>query len=355
MRGAAFRVQNVGRWLILVSCVGAVAVGCGGDESNDAPASSPLLETTPLDPGEECDAGGQRVRAGSDRNGDAKLQDSEVTDELVICNGAPGADGADGLPGPQGRDGQDGKNGKDGQDGDQGEKGDTGAQGTSSLLKLTPVAAGAPCCAGGVRLETGLDTNGNGVLDPSEVDATQTQHVCNAAPDGVTYCKHLFVTAETYTGDLGGVTGADAKCNSDANKPNDSNYKALLVDGSARRACTSPHCSDGGLDEHLDWVLTPNTGYYRADGTTLIAKANTLGLWPFPLSNTYDLPENSPGLTAVWTGLYENWQVGGGTCLGWSTESIVGTYGLRDERSLGAIHQGDYPCSTQLPLVCVEQ
>ena len=49
--------------------------------------------------------------------------------------------------------------------------------------------------------------------------------------------KKIFVTASTYTGDLRtggvgtGIVGADAKCNSDSNKPGTGNYKDMLVDG----------------------------------------------------------------------------------------------------------------------------
>jgi hypothetical protein len=205
-------------WWFLVACVGGLSVGCGGDDSDDSKSAlPPLLVATPLAPGAECVAGGQRVRAGFDRNGDAELQDSEVTDELVICNGEPGSDGP---KGPSGEPGHDGDQGDKGDQGEPGDKGEPGEKSVSSLLKLTSVAAGVPCCAGGVRLETGLDLNGNGALDSSEVDAAQTQHVCNPAPDGVTYCKHLFITAESYTGNLGGIAGADEKCKSDPNKPN---------------------------------------------------------------------------------------------------------------------------------------
>lgn len=47
----------------------------------------------------------------------------------------------------------------------------------SSLLSLTPEAAGEHCAAGGTRIESGLDANGNGALDGSEVSSTS--YVCN--------------------------------------------------------------------------------------------------------------------------------------------------------------------------------
>ena len=70
--------------------------------------------------------------------------------------------------------------------------------------------------------------------------------------------KTLFVTAAGYNGNLGGVSGADAKCMADANKPSDGKtYKAMLTDGSTRIACTSANCTTSGNAEHLGWVLHP--------------------------------------------------------------------------------------------------
>lgn len=43
--------------------------------------------------------------------------------------------------------------------------------------------------------------------------------------------KYIFMTTASYTGNLGGLTGADAKCNADAAKPNGSTYRAHLYHG----------------------------------------------------------------------------------------------------------------------------
>ena len=47
----------------------------------------------------------------------------------------------------------------------------------NSLINPTPVPAGAQCAAGGTRVESGIDANGNGVLDAAELAATV--YVCN--------------------------------------------------------------------------------------------------------------------------------------------------------------------------------
>lgn len=45
------------------------------------------------------------------------------------------------------------------------------------LLRSTSITAGEQCPAGGTRVDTGLDSNNNGVLDDQEV--TETQYICN--------------------------------------------------------------------------------------------------------------------------------------------------------------------------------
>ncbi len=64
--------------------------------------------------------------------------------------------------------------------GAQGPAGPTGATGLESLLRVTPEPNGAHCPTGGERIDTGLDKDSSGQLDPNEVQ--QTAYVCNAVP-----------------------------------------------------------------------------------------------------------------------------------------------------------------------------
>lgn len=79
-----------------------------------------------------------------------------------------------------------------------------GSSGGSEILGNPSVAAnsapytGGLCPDGGITVETGIDDNGNGVLDTSEVDDTQI--VCNGA-DGA--------TGATGTDGVDGATGSD--------------------------------------------------------------------------------------------------------------------------------------------------
>jgi hypothetical protein len=121
--------------------------------------------------------------------------------------GPPGADGQDGIDGqdgvvgvtgPPGPPGADGQNGVDGQDGAVGATGPTGPTGPAgpqgipgadggeslqNLIQTTVIESGEDCTNGGVLIESGIDTNGNATLDPSEV--INSEYVCNGIlPDG---------------------------------------------------------------------------------------------------------------------------------------------------------------------------
>ncbi|MDB2540389.1 collagen-like protein, partial [Candidatus Poseidoniales archaeon] len=84
-------------------------------------------------------------------------------------DGDTGLDGTDGADGAPGVDGTDGAVGTDGQDGVAGEKGDDGEDGVSTLIR---VLSSTDCTTGGNTFEIGDDTNGDGVLDLTEVILT---------------------------------------------------------------------------------------------------------------------------------------------------------------------------------------
>lgn len=52
-----------------------------------------------------------------------------------------------------------------------------GTNGLNALVNTIPEAAGSNCAAGGIRIVSGQDNNGNGLLDQSEI--TATRYVCN--------------------------------------------------------------------------------------------------------------------------------------------------------------------------------
>jgi hypothetical protein len=98
--------------------------------------------------------------------------------------GLTGPAGATGATGPQGPIGLTGPAGATGAQGPQGIQGVAGTNGLNALIKTTAESAGSNCTNGGTKIETGLDANNNGTLDASEVNATQTQYVCNGGGVG---------------------------------------------------------------------------------------------------------------------------------------------------------------------------
>ncbi len=81
-----------------------------------------------------------------------------------------------------------------------------------------------------------------------------------------------FVTTNTSTGNLGGVSGADARCMADPGHPDAALplasrrvFKAFVVDRAVRQYFSSNNSL--GI---VDWPLATDTTYFRADGTTPI-------------------------------------------------------------------------------------
>ena len=195
--------------------------------------------------------------------------------------------------------------------------------------------------------------------------------------------KRIFVTAINYGGDLRtivsgaptgtGIAGADAKCNADTNIPNTSNYKAMIIDGNIRRACTTGNCVGtaplSGLIEQKDWVLQPNVTYIRPDALTptlmlSVFTADWNGVWNFggtaptggSLSNAISGPVINDN---IWTGLDGAWLLSTfGNCTGWSdsTPAVSGDDAGANSIGASAISwSGGSSCNIPQRLYCVEQ
>ncbi|MEM7181607.1 MAG: DUF1554 domain-containing protein [Spirochaetota bacterium] len=181
-------------------------------------------------------------------------------------------------------------------------------------------------------------------LDPNDVNVRNTDDE-----------KVIFITTNSYTGNLGGITGADTKCNSDGNKPGNhpSTYKALLVDGTGspnRRGSVSANAGDS----QLDWALAASTDYFRDDGTTQIFTTDANKIFSFgTLSASFNA-----GSDTVWTGLDDDW-TGNSTnhCTQWTNNSAVdnGQEGLSNATDDTSIDSGFSDCSMSRKLICVQQ
>lgn len=191
--------------------------------------------------------------------------------------------------------------------------------------------------------------NGTGVVGGADV--TDVAVTCVASP-----ALMLFLSSHSvWSGDIGGVDGADAYCDRDPSCPQLGTCKALIVDDMTRVACSTPNCSVGGIHEHLDWVLQPNRTYTMTDKTTVIGTTNDNGVFDFPFTNAISSSDKY-----VWTGLLYDWTTGN-HCQEWDTKSYseYGNLGWSDSVDNIAIYSAGASTNTcrysRGYLYCVEQ
>lgn len=166
--------------------------------------------------------------------------------------------------------------------------------------------------------------------------------------------RYIYVTANLYDGDsLGGVSGADAICNSDSGLfPAGASFRALLgaVNGAPRHACTGAGqggCPSGGAT--ANWSLAANTEYRRIDGTTIIGTTNANRIILLPMTNSIAGVGGS-----AWSGMEVNWNTVGATseCGGWNGPGNGNLFVLNNASATNA---GSLACGLPAALVCVEQ
>ncbi len=180
-RGAVYYVKAENE---LVYCDGSryqsVAAGIDGKDG-----VTWLVTTSPATP-LECPAGGVVIKVGPDADRDGSLD--RVAAESAVCNGANGKDGAPGNDGASGRDGNPGA---------------AGTNGLTSLIRQTAEPAGEQCPAGGIKIESGIDANGDGSLSANEV--SQTSYLCRPEADLPT--PDVSSGLGGTLGTIGGTTG----------------------------------------------------------------------------------------------------------------------------------------------------
>jgi trimeric autotransporter adhesin len=126
----------------------------------------------------------------------------------IGLTGATGATGAQGIQGLTVATGAQGLQGLQGIAGTNGSNGTNGTNGNNSLIKTTTELVGANCATGGVKQEYGIDVNGNGTLEASEINAALTKFVCNGAAGSAANAWALTGNAATTTANFIGTTDA---------------------------------------------------------------------------------------------------------------------------------------------------
>lgn len=160
--------------------------------------------------------------------------------------------------------------------------------------------------------------------------------------------KIIFITSDEFLGDINGngIEQADEECNNDPAKPDLSTYKAMLVDGIHRNACTNPDCTPSGGS--IDWVLLPNTQYIRPDGT-VIGTTNSNAIFESPLDNS---PEDVG--VAFWIGFEQDWTDSTDDCANWTVGDGIEQGASGNSANLEWFLTGG-DCDFPAALVCVEQ
>ena len=137
-----------------------------------------LIATTTELPGSNCANGGLRIESGVDHNGNEILDETEITDTSYLCAAEP-------------------------------------LDAQNSLVSITDEPVGTNCANGGLKVESGLDNDGDGVLDQAEI--TTTSYLCT--PDALNAQNSLIDISNEPSGtncENGGIkidTGLDANDN----------------------------------------------------------------------------------------------------------------------------------------------
>ncbi len=131
----------------------------GANGTNGTNGLTMLVSVTSEPSGTNCSAGGSKVSAGPDTNGNGSLDAAEITSSDYICNGTNGTNGNNGTGGTN------------------------GSNGFNSLVSIVSVVSPTTCAYGGSMVTSGIDANRNNILDPTEV--TTTTYVCNGEPGSI--------------------------------------------------------------------------------------------------------------------------------------------------------------------------
>jgi|GEM_PF-3191026 len=177
----------------------------------------------------------------------------------------------------------------------------------------------------------------------------------------------IFVSSEKHNGNLAAdralagnnaIEKADYICNTSVAKPDNAQYKALLVDGLYRDAINQ-----------TDWVLQPEQRYFRRDGVIPVGTTNTSAqfspdakVWAGLLLHNAveDCNDCDPSQQLAWTGIADTTDLFSfyfSNCGGWATTAVdaSGTYGIYIASDYDALHSTAGDCSHAHAFYCVQQ
>lgn len=183
-------------------------------------------------------------------------------------------------------------------------------------------------------------TSDGGASGSANTTSTATTDVATSATGSNTVGGHLiFVTSQTYNGNLGGVAGADAKCQDVADVAGlDGTWRAIVSapgdDVADRLVFTGPITNMAGEDVAMDGAQ----------------------LWSETLSAAPRFDENaSPVAVETWTGSAGDGTLHAENCVGFTSDGGKGRRGAVEGTNYGWLSVGWRGCGWLLHLYCVSQ
>lgn len=184
--------------------------------------------------------------------------------------------------------------------------------------------------------------------DPTIFDESDKPFVIAARKKGTTNAKTLFLSSQTYTGNLGGLPGADAKCQALANTQSslkNKTFKAWLSDPKT------------AVKDRLALAKIP---YALTDGT--IIADNWEDLTDGALATIPSLDEAGKSVstnTSVWTNTSASGAITATrlqrTCWDWTASTRYGAGGSAVSTAASWTDSGLLYCGGAVRLYCVEQ
>jgi len=184
---------------------------------------------------------------------------------------------------------------------------------------------------------------------------------CNPGCTGKVESKHLRLTPQFFTGNLGGVSGADAKCVAAFG----AGWKALISDPGKRQATRTQadHLSGTGIEaiDPIDWVLSPFTRYLNSKDEEVWTTDESAMLGVRNQKFEAFLPHklNPDTFKYSWAGCFYDWHPFFYTCQGWTSSSSAESGTVYSNDATTRIFGDDRTvglstCDDRLHVVCVE-
>jgi hypothetical protein len=156
----------------------------------------------------------------------------------------------------------------------------------------------------------------------------------------------VFITATPYPGDLGGLAGADAKCQLAATAANRTGHWKAFISSSTENAVTR---------------MAGNGPWFQARAPAQRVFNNTANLQTVPLValgfDETDVSFANSGPIMFWTGTAIGGATSSQTCNGFTTASasVNGTVGHTNSTDATWVALGPQSCSNSQHLLCFEQ